>query len=323
MNNKSTLTRQRPAVLAIAAAVTLLAACGGGGGGSPAPAPAPVLPGAAPDSGLVTQVPTPTYAAASSELLAFNRLNAERDRCGFGKLAQNAKLDASAAAHRAYMVTNQVISHNEVPGLPGFTGINLGDRALAQGYSGSIAEDLSAGDFAAPAEFADGARQVLFLAGGTYHGGVVTDGYRDVGLSWGGGAFAVELGVASGLVKQSAPGVRTYPCDGSSEVVTSITAEQPNPFPNQSTAWGPTIQVIGDQVRISSASITGPAGSVAIRAIYADGQQVDPNARCLGNRACVIPVALQARTTYQVQIAGTQGGAAFTRAFSFTTVSTP
>ncbi|HXD39862.1 MAG TPA: CAP domain-containing protein [Ramlibacter sp.] len=270
----------------------------------------------------MTQVPSPTYAALSSELLAFNRLNVERDRCGFGKVAQNAKLDASAAAHRAYIVTNQAFAHTETQGLPGFTGVNPFDRDVAQGYFGSIAEDLSA-SVSSPATFSDGERQTLVLAGATYHANVITEGYRDVGISWGGGAFAMELGTPTGQSAQTAPGVRTYPCDGSTDVLASISSEEPNPFPNQSTSWGPTIQVIGEQIRITSAAITGPAGSVALKATYADGQQADPNAHCLGNRGCVIPAPLLPSTVYHVQVAGTQAGQAFTKAFSFTTSSKP
>jgi hypothetical protein len=319
--NTKSFMRCIPAIAIAIPASILMTACGGSGGDAVIPPVSPPVTPAVtePGSNLVTQVPTPGYAAGSNELLAFERLNADRERCGFGKLAQNAKLDASAAAHRAYMVANKVMTHIESQALPGFTGVNPLDRDIAQGYSGSIQEDLTAGSFDSLWSFAGGDKQVALLAGGTYHAGVVTDGYRDVGLSWGANAFALEMGIPSGGAAQTASGVRTYPCEGSADVVNSISLEEPNPFPGQSTAWGPTISVIGDQVRISGAAITGPAGSVAIRAIYADGQQADPNGRCQINRACVIPVALQLGTTYQVQIAGTQGGQPFTKAFSFTT----
>ena len=74
-------------ILSVATLSVLVAACGGGGGGGDVsvPVPAPV-PAAAPAT-LVTTVAAPTYAAAGEELSAYNTLNAERERCGFGKLA--------------------------------------------------------------------------------------------------------------------------------------------------------------------------------------------------------------------------------------------
>lgn len=97
--------------IACAILVAMLGACGGGGGGdttsTAAPTPTgdntpapvvPVMPVAPPpdpvvNASIVTSVPVPTYAAASEELAAFNLLNAERERCGFGLMAQNTALD--------------------------------------------------------------------------------------------------------------------------------------------------------------------------------------------------------------------------------------
>lgn len=152
-------------LLAAFVAVASTAGCGGGGGGgragsvaiAPPPAPAP-----APD--IVTSVPTPTYAASSNELLAFNSLNSERARCGFGEVAQNANLDLSASNHRAYLVANQASSHSETPGNSGYTGATPQARAAVAGYSGSsIGEGVTTGIFSSQGTFGDGQRQVMRL----------------------------------------------------------------------------------------------------------------------------------------------------------------
>lgn len=307
---------------ALFAAAFIVAGCGGGGGGSdPAPSPAPAP---APASTIVTDVPAPTYAAGSNELLAFNTLNNERSRCGFGKLAQNAKLDQAASNHRAYLVANQSTGHAETAGLSGFTGADAQARANAVAYGGSVGEAVTTGIFSTPASFGSGDRQTLGLIGLPYHAFLATEGTLDIGLAWGGAAFVAVIGTPTGKAMQAASGVRTYPCDGSANVIFAGFSEVPSPFPSQpGTNWGPTITVVGTQIRVSSASVTGPSGSVAMKAIYGDGQAADPNGVCKTDRACIIPVPLEQGTVYQVTISGTQGGTPFTKAFSFTTIKLP
>ena len=78
-----------------------LAACGGGGGGTTTTA-TPTTPVPVANGTIVTSVPVATYAAGSDERIAYDYLNAERQKCGFGLLAQDTRLDASAAAHVSY-----------------------------------------------------------------------------------------------------------------------------------------------------------------------------------------------------------------------------
>ena len=95
----------RMTTLALAAALT---ACGGDGG-SDATSTAPVTPQAQEAIvPLVKFVAAPTYTVGSQELDIFNLINAERDRCGFGKLAQDASLDKSASMHTKYLIENNV-----------------------------------------------------------------------------------------------------------------------------------------------------------------------------------------------------------------------
>ena len=123
-------------ILSVATLSVLVAACGGGGGGGDVsvPVPAPV-PAAAPAT-LVTTVAAPTYAAAGEELSAYNTLNAERERCGFGKLAQNAQLDLAARDHSLWRLTNNVVGHVQDPVAQpnGFTGRTPDERAVFRGY---------------------------------------------------------------------------------------------------------------------------------------------------------------------------------------------
>ena len=125
-----------------------LAACGGGGSDStstaaPALAPAPAPAPAAATREPITSVPVPTYTPISFQADAFAHLNAVRSALGLGLLTQDARIDAAAAAHVAYVQRNGG-DHYESATLPGYTGYSPGDRLAAAGYSASWwAEDMA------------------------------------------------------------------------------------------------------------------------------------------------------------------------------------
>lgn len=179
-----------------------------------------------------------------------------------------------------------------------------------------------------PAMNSRGDLEVLYLLGAPYHTLGLIDQWRSVGVAYstesssqGFGAFVMNMGYLSGVEPQSSPGVRTFPCNGVSGIFRSIGGEFPSPFPTEtSPVWGHPVIVKGDgDIRITSETISGPTGPVSIKVVYGEGRTVDPNARCKANTACIIPVVLSAASTYQVNITGTNGGAPFTRSFSFST----
>jgi uncharacterized protein YkwD len=316
------------ALLALAICPVLsLVGCGGGGSSAATNAGAPsintqpsISADAAAVTAVVTAVPAPTYPAGSNERLAFERLNRNRSTCGFGLLAQNAQLDAAAAAHVNYVIENQTVTHYETAGTPGFTGTSPKARAAAAGYIGSVGEELAAG-LVMPSLFPRGDVVTEMLMDVPYHAVVALEGLRDVGIASGAGAIVMDPGRRTGVPLQSAAGVRTYPCDGITDVRPAVANEEPSPFPADApgTQWGPTISVVGQAVRVSVASITGGPGSVAIKAILGDGATKDPLGLCAGANACVVPQPLLPGTDYQVHLEGTDAGVPFTTDFTFTT----
>lgn len=300
----------------------LLAACGGGGSsdadtGTPAPPPTS-------DDKPVTSVPAPTYPAGSVELASFNLLNQERGRCGFGLLAQSAQLDLAAQKHGRYMQVNQINSHDEDPAKPEFYGKDPSERAAKAGYVG-VAGDANGVNRGRVGNLLE----IRGLLAAPYHEvGVLAPYYFDVGLNlftWdASGRFTglvVSLGTPKGRVTPKVADVRTYPCDGTTGVMAVGEAEVPSAFPNEaSPAWGQPVVVVGAApLRVTAASITGPRGAVALKAIYGDGQATDPNGYFQGGRAVVIPVPLEPNTVYAVTVAGTNNGQPFTKSFSFQT----
>ncbi len=119
-----------------------LAGCGGGGDSagptsSPTPAPAPAPAPAAVVLDPLTSVPAPTYGDARDQ--AFNRVNEIRRQVGLGLLAQNDRLDLAAQRHADYLAYNYVeLSHLQIEGLPGFTGVHAINRATSAGYAAGL-----------------------------------------------------------------------------------------------------------------------------------------------------------------------------------------
>ena len=314
-----------------AVALAALASCGGGGGG---------------DGGGSTPSTFPvTYAAGSEDLAAFNLLNLERERCGFGGLTQNAQLDAAAKAHADYQIFNNLISHVEVAGNPnGFTGVLPSDRIAAAGYTdaGAVTDEI-AGFIGINQKTGLGERALRNLLNAPYHLQGLMSGFRDVGLSV---RSSLDTGTASSTVilqidaayKKSvdpqllaASEVHTYPCEGTSGVNRQLTNEEPNPVPGRNlstTPLGSSVYVsvrVGNVLTISSASMIqiGTGQSVTLRAPITAAN--DPYGPCgtgcfKPHQAYVVADApLQAATSYQVSINGSNNGIPFARTFTFTT----
>lgn len=300
------------------------------GGGTPSAAVDPTAP--------VTDVPTPTYAAGSLVASAFKTLNDERARCGFGKVAQNAQLDSAAARHTAYLQTRwnegiQNSGHLEDPGLSGYTAITPAARAAASGFSGSVGEYLSYHYHGAPKDYGDALVRTMLAS--VYNQIGMLDGQREVGASAG---LALQSsppialltwlnGTQPGVPLQDVADVVSYPCDGTSGVQPYMYRENPDPFAMLGLAIGNYVghplyfrAPSGKRLRLAGATMTDAAGNTIPVALYHAEQ--DPLRRLTAWQAFVVPrVELKEGARYTVQVEGTSDGVAFTRRFSFSTLT--
>lgn len=315
------------AFTAVMAAV-LVGCGGGGGGGSPAPSATPTPAPASVAGNLVTSVPAANYTGEFA--VAFNLLNAERSRCGFGLLTQNSALDAAAKAHAAYFPQSAVTgedAHGEVPGRPGFTGATPSARAAAKGYSGTVTEGLAVGS---------GSSAMRTLLSAPYHLMELMGGYRDVGIGIEASSvpefpyFVINSGALNGVgMQQLGSGdVVTYPCDGVTGVNFQLRGEIPNPVPGRNLSANPIGTPILIKVRDGNALAITNAGMINVATGAAIGLRApvsaanDPNGSGYfkPSEAYIAPDAPLSRgTTYQVTVTGTNNGTAFSRTFTFTT----
>ena len=318
-------------------ALASLTACGGGGGGTTAATvTAPVVPVAA---NIVTSIPAPSYAGATEELAAFNLLNAERSRCGFGMLAQNSQLEVAAKGHADWLLTNNYSGHFQVTGTPLFTGVTPDDRRLAAGYSGSGTENEYDSNGAKSGQGIVGIRRLL---NAPYHLVSMMGGYRDVGIAVRDKSdlglpntrhvLNIDFGVQRSAAMQApaAGSIRTYPCAGSSLIGHSLTNESPNPVPGRNLGASPlgtsvaVVIDVGHTLVISTATmanaVTGAAVVVRSPITGANDPNAVPGLTYLRSNEGFISAdaPLDAGTDYKVTITGSDNGVAFRQPVSFT-----
>ena len=286
-----------------------------------------------------------TYAADSEELAAFNLLNQERSRCGFGTLKQNSALDTAAQNHVVWQFKNwnyifSGLSHSEARGTNGFTGFSPGDRAIFAGYElGGIADEIAG--TVSSTKIGQGIRGVRQLMNAPYHMRGLLDGYRDVGVSVKNGIengfsqipytitqFDLAYTPAAKGTLQSSTEVLTYPCNGTTETDYKLSHEIPNPVPGRDLRKNPlggSVFVLlryGNKLAFTSATMTQVSGDGAGTAVTLRDPVTSANS---GNAFqshqgyIVADAPLEPNTQYEVVINGTNNGTPFTRQFTFTT----
>lgn len=335
--------------------LALLAACGGGsdGGstGTVATTTAPTTVASSNTSAtttstpatntLVTSVPKTTY--VGEELAAFELLNKEREHCGFGLLAQNAKLDVAARGHADWLLLNNYTGHFQVAGTPGFTGVDSTARIIASGYGDG--KDFKGSEVELDImrlKDGQGETGIWTFAAAPYHAmplflgnyrevGISVRDVNDIGLSKSNrSAMTIESNYLASVGPQlfESKKVRTYPCEGTTGVKSSLLGESPNPVPGRNLATNPTGSTIiiagdlGKTLTIKSVSITNTISGTDVKLLPTITADNDPNKRLSSNEGFILPDApLSATTAYRVNITGTNDGMAFTTSFTFTTGS--
>jgi len=356
-------------LMAAACLVAALAACGGGGseastgstsgstGGSGLPAA-----GIVPTVGtLAASAPTPTYAAGSDQLLAFNTLQAARQNAGAGLLVQSTQIDTAAGAHSTYLGDNfaQGVSHTETSGLPGYYADTLDARLIKAGYQFALGgEVLAAVNSTTPATGGDCVAQLLNTV---YHLSVMLSPLTQVGIGTDATTAAgmplqvcvldLATPAANGALQIPATGaVVAYPFPGQTNVPASFQPGGESPrvpvalVPAQ--VAGPPIAISlanADYVNISDVgtlnatlitfTLTDAAGSLVPAAIIANpaihgSTNVTVNADTTGDigtgMAVMIPLAaLNTSSTYTVTVNATlqAGGTPLAKTWTFTTAA--
>ncbi|MES3023094.1 MAG: CAP domain-containing protein [Pseudomonadota bacterium] len=300
-----------------------LAACGGGSGNAdPASTPAPVMQAPAP------QEPGSPASANNVATDGLNWVNFRRTQIGMPVLVQNGQIDQAASGHSEYQRINNIVSHDQTAGKPGFTGLQLADRLSAAGYTFGNAS-FAYGEVISATNSDSGAYMVDSLVTAIYHRFVIFEpmfkeigtgaARRNDGYTYFTANFAARGGLGAGIATGA---VVVWPFNGQTNVTRNFFSDEeaPDPVANANEVGYPVsvhanisanlgVQQFRMRERGAGADVSVKLLSKASDAAYTPA-----------SAAALVPLApLKANTTYDVSFSGTIGPTPVARDWSFTT----
>lgn len=325
MNN---LPRLRLWVTGCAAALTLLA-CGGGGGGTTATQTVVTTDTGNAGGSAGTTVPVDPGAPALTGDIAtdgLNWFNYRRSQIGVAQLTRNSLIDQAGLNHSIYQRSNNLVSHAEVAGKSGFTGVDLSARLAQAGYTFPTNASRAYGEVISATTNKSGVFMAEELITAIYHRFVV---FEPMFKEFGGGAattstgytyFTTDFGARSGF-GTGVTGLVTWPYNGQTSVAPNFYSdyEEPDPVAGINEVGYP-VSVhanIDASVTVQSFTIQQRGGnnlSVKVLSASADPTYTGKSV------AAIVPLApLKAATVYDVSFVGAVNNIAVTKTWSFTT----
>lgn len=314
-------------LIALLTAASTLAACGGGGGDNTAAAsPAGVTPPLGTPAG--TPAGSPEAGPVATNNIAVdgrNWINYRRAQAGVPTVTENAQINIAALGHSEYLRTNNLMSHDQKPGTPGFTGATLLDRLNAAGYT-IPATGFAYGEVISGATNGSGFYMAEELITAIYHRFVMFEPkFREIGTGAATSAsrynyftadFATRGGFGPGIAANS---VVIWPFSGQTGVTPNFysDSEEPDPVPNINNVGYPiSVHANIDSTVAMQTFTVRPRGGANLPV-----QVVNSSATAAERTAiAIVPLApLAAATTYEVSFSGTVNGSPVTRDWSFTT----
>lgn len=312
-----------PGVVSLLAAL-LLTACGGGGADEGSRSAQSASASSATHLSL-SREPNAPQATGDTSADGFNWFNFRRKQMGLSEVARNAVLDTAAQGHSDYQRLNNTITHTQVSGKPGFTGVTVLDRLNAAGYT-FTRSPYGYGEVIAAIGGFSGFYAAEGLIDAIYHRFVI---FEPMFKEAGAGAGSVPDGYTYFTTKFAANGlgpglgegnIAVYPFENQQNVPEIFYSDReiPDPVPDQNEVGYP-ISVHADataDVTVQSFTVRPRGGSpLSVRLLSGT-----TDANTASSVAGIVPyTVLSARTTYDVQFIGTVDGASVNRSWSFTT----
>ncbi|HWM22896.1 MAG TPA: CAP domain-containing protein [Ilumatobacteraceae bacterium] len=253
------------------------------------------------------QLPSSSPVSAATATSWLSTVNAYRAMSGLAPVTENTTWSAEGYAHSCYMLANG-ISHDEVPGNPGYT--PGGDTA---GNSGNVA--VSSNTAATPRDHIDLWMTGPFHAIGILRPQLATSGF---GICADGSAPAWHSGgtldVLRGINPQiaSPTSATVFPGRNATLALDRFRTESPNPLEFcgwTGTAAGlPLFAMMPGAVTSASAALSGPAGPVQTCVLH--GENTNGSAQSIlrsANAVIVVPRSPLAPGTYTSTVNSTGG----------------
>ena len=261
-------------------------------------------------------------ARAQSDTM-FALVNHVRCLGGVPAVARDARIDAAAAGHVRYQVTNNVTGHVQESGRPDFTGVSAGDRLRAAGYVPAAWGEVLSRTSPLAIESWDG------LVAAIYHRiGMLGSPYSAAGV----GTQRDARGLAVTVVDYAAQSwiaptgrLAVYPAANQPDVPTAFDtdSEVPDPAPDRGvTGYPVSVQAdSGASLELARFELVHAANGAPVPAVLRGtgaGAQADGH---LGrNASFLLPHApLAPDTEYEVRFAGRINGTPVARTWRFRT----
>lgn len=319
----SRLQRWQNGIAGLTAAL-VLAACGGGGGGA-SPPPAALVPGSPASS-----VPSDPAAPAITNNTAtdgFNWINYRRSQIGMPLLVRNPLIDSAAQLHSDYLRLNNTVSHDQIAGKPGYTGVGLEARLAQAGYSFNRSANFAFGEVISATTSNSGVYMAEELITAIYHRFVIFEPrFKEMGTGAATNAsgytyftadFAANNGYSAGVGKGN---LATWPANGQTGVTRNFFSdyEAPDPVAELNEVGYPvSVHADIDAVLAVTSFTMRPRGEsdIPVKLLRRSTDEHTPR-----SAAALVPLALlRAGTTYEVTFTGTSDGAPVAKSWSFTT----
>ncbi|MFP5488483.1 MAG: CAP domain-containing protein, partial [Acidimicrobiia bacterium] len=250
----------------------------------------------------VTVGASTAHAVADDDWLGI--VNTYRQMSGLGTVSADPTWSAQAKDHSCYMLLNG-ISHDEIPGKPGYT--VGGDTA---GNSGNVA--VSSSVSATARNHID-----LWMTGPFHAIGILRHNLTSSGFGlctkdsaptpWrSGGTLDVIRGIDLSRSRPSTPIV--FPGDGATVPLNRFITEYPNPMTLcgwTGNAGLPLIAMMPNDVSSANSTITGPNGPIQTCTLHQGNTGADATARAIldgDNAVVVMPREILADGTYTVTV---------------------
>ena len=327
MHDARRLNAKASAWLASLLMVILVAGCGGGGGGSGDNA---VAPASVTDNSNVPATITDVGAPPATGDMAtdgFNWFNFRRQQMGLAALARNTQIDRAASNHSNYQALNDTITHDEVAGKRGFTGVSVLNRLQAAQYQ-FPASNYAYGEVISATADTNGVSAAEDLIAAIYHRFVIFEPkFLETGAASataGSGYTYFTTNFATRTLDQGGLGAGrlvTYPFKDQQNlpVVFYSDQEQPDPVPDRNEVGYP-VSVHADitsVLTVQSFTINPHGGAALTTKLLRYGTDPEINRPSV---VSIIPLAvLQAQTLYDVRFVGSVDGVPVTLAWSFKT----
>jgi uncharacterized protein YkwD len=296
----------------------LLSACGGGGDSAPA--------AAAPSNTntLPSEPGAPTFLGNTAQD-GMNWINYRRAQLGVAALLANAQIATAAQGHSDYQRINNTVSHDQISGKPGFTGVDLGQRLAAAGYV--LGGARAYGEVISATSNNSGFYMAEELITAIYHRFVMFEPrFKEIGTGSASASngytyltadFTANNGYGPGV---GAARVVVWPFQNQTAVATNFQSdlESPDPVPNANEVGYP-ISVHADiTAKLTVQSFTvSPRGGTSLPTRLLSSATDTHTAQTV---AAIVPLSvLKAATIYDVSFSGAVDGVALSKTWSFTT----